>query len=268
MDGRWAFPPHGRPRRRAHETSQDPWSLDMTEKKARPEPRRWTETILTRDEQREEKRRALIHQAGLAFRRKGFHETSMEDVAQSLGVTKGALYRYVKNKQEILFECHKLAMELGDAALQHGRAQGGNGFEKVRLTLATFLRDYISSNSAGAAIVNIDELEPEHRHEIIRRRSVFDHGLRAMIVEGIEDGSIAPRDPRIIAFSIMGAINWLPRWYNPDGELSHQAVTEQMLDFFINGMRPQAGGGMLPVPATAPAAAKPAPRRGRTKQTS
>lgn len=211
----------------------------MTKEKARSEPRRWTDAILTRDEQREEKRRALIHQAGLAFRRKGFHETSMEDVAQALGVTKGALYRYVKNKQEILFECHKLAMELGDAALAHGHVHGKTGFEKVRLTLENFLSGYISTNSAGAAIVNIDELEPEHKAEIIRRRSVFDRGLRQMIVEGIEDGTIARRDPRIIAFSVMGAINWLPRWYNPDGELSNETVTAEMLGFFIDGMRPR-----------------------------
>lgn len=249
----------------------------MTNDKARPEPRRWTDTILTRDEQREEKRRALIHQAGLAFRRKGFHETSMEDVAQTLGVTKGALYRYVKNKQEILFECHKLAMELGDTALAHGQAQGKTGFEKVRLTLENFLSGYISTNSAGAALVNIDELEPEHRAEIIRRRSVFDRGLRKMIVEGIEDGTIARRDPRIVAFSVMGAINWLPRWYNPEGELSNAAVTEEMLGFFIDGMRPRPEEAKAapptrkrakaaePAPVAEPA--KPKATRKRTKQT-
>lgn len=211
----------------------------MTNEKARRKPRRWTEAIMTRDEEREEKRRVLIHQAGLAFRSKGFHETSMDDVAQSLGVTKGALYRYVRNKQELLFECHRLAMDLGDNALRFGREHGRTGFDKVRLTLENFLGNYLSSNSAGAAIVNIDELEPEHRAEIIRRRSVFDHGLRSMIAEGIEDGSIARRDPRIIAFSVMGAINWVPRWFNPDGELSQKAVAEQMLGFFIDGMRPR-----------------------------
>lgn len=205
--------------------------------------RPWSTGVPTREEQREVKRRALVHEAGLAFRRKGFHETSLDDIAAALGVTKAALYRYVKDKYELLYECHLVAMDLGDAALEHGRASGRNGLERAVLTLEKFIVGYISENSAGAAIVNIDALRDEHRAEIVRRRDRFDQGLREFIREGIADGSVEPCDPRIATFAIMGAINWLPRWFRPDGALSGEAVARQLIMFFVQGLRSDASRG-------------------------
>lgn len=211
----------------------------MTETSSRPPTSPWNATVPGRDEQRDAKRRALIHQAGSLFRQKGFRESSMDDIAQALGVTKGALYRYVRNKHELLFECHQVAMVLGETALEYGRAHGRNGFEQINATMRFFVENYLSANSAGAALVNIDELEPEHKAEIIAHRDEFDRALRSMIRRGVEDGSIAPLDPRIVAFTIMGAINWLPRWFNPDGALSGAEIVDRMMTFLTSGLKPR-----------------------------
>lgn len=200
------------------------------------ESARWNQAELSADRLFQLKRQELIQQAGMAFRQNGFHETSMEDVARALGVTKAALYRYVADKHELLFECHKIAMDLGDAAVEYGLQHGTDGNSRTQLTLRRFVESYIGANSAGAAIVNIDALTKEHRAEIVRRRDRFDRALRKFIQEGIDDGSIEPCDPRIVTFAIMGAINWLPRWYQPDGALSGAEVTDRILDFFAKGL--------------------------------
>ena len=74
----------------------------------------WNDTVQTRDQQFNLKRTALLKEAARAFSSQGYHATSLDDVAKTLGVTKPALYYYVKNKQEILFECHMLSQDLGD----------------------------------------------------------------------------------------------------------------------------------------------------------
>ena len=69
----------------------------------------WNDTVQTRDQQFNLKRTALLKEAARAFSSQGYHATSLDDVAKTLGVTKPALYYYIKNKQEILFECHMLS---------------------------------------------------------------------------------------------------------------------------------------------------------------
>ncbi len=76
----------------------------------------WNDTVQTRDQQFNLKRTALLKEAARAFSSQGYHATSLDDVAKTLGVTKPALYYYIKNKQEILFECHMLSQDLGDRA--------------------------------------------------------------------------------------------------------------------------------------------------------
>ena len=94
---------------------------------------RWNDAVLTRDEQYRLKRQAVIREAGRAFSREGFHGTSLEDIAKTLNVTKAALYHYVKGKHEILFECHKLAHDLGEEAIKEATEKGDNGLEKLTL---------------------------------------------------------------------------------------------------------------------------------------
>lgn len=80
---------------------------------------RWENEHKTSEQVREIKRQAVLKEASRAFGRKGYHNTSLDDVARSLNIAKGTLYNYVRDKQEILFECHKEALDIGDAAMEH-----------------------------------------------------------------------------------------------------------------------------------------------------
>ncbi len=75
------------------------------------------------------KRRAVIRESGRIFSRRGYHNTSLDDVAKALNVSKGTLYNYVQDKEDILFECHKLSLDIGERALEIGQRQGASGRE-------------------------------------------------------------------------------------------------------------------------------------------
>lgn len=201
----------------------------------------WDNSLPSRAEQRQLKRDVLIRKAAAAFRLKGFHGTSMADMARALGVTKAALYRYISTKEELLYILHCHAMDAGDAALDLALRDGGNGLERLQIAVCHFVEIYADSDTASAAMTDIDALQSEQRREILRRRDKFDRTLRSFIVEGIDDGSIAQCDPKMAVFAIMGSVNWISRWFKPGAGWSSADVAKGLVDIFTLGMQVRPG---------------------------
>ncbi len=204
---------------------------------------RWNDAVLTRDEQYRLKRQAVIREAGRAFSKEGFHGTSLEDIAKTLNVTKAALYHYVKGKHEILYECHRLAHELGDEAIAVARRDGKNGLEKLTHFLTNYIETLTGEFGSCVVLTDIDSLRADDREEIIARRDKFDRAFRAIIQEGIDDGSIRKCDPKLADLMIMGAVNWIPKWYSPEGARSGREIAEGFVALLVHGLDAGAGVG-------------------------
>lgn len=190
----------------------------------------WKNVVLSRDQQFALKRAALLRQAARAFSAQGYHDTSLDDVAKTLGVTKAALYYYVKNKQEILFECHMQAQDLGETALQHSEQNGRSGRDKILLLATKYIELITSEMGSFAVLSEFDALDAENRTIIARRRDKFDRHFRKLVSEGIADGSIRAVDPKLTVFFFMGAINWMTRWFRPDGPLPGAEIARHFAD--------------------------------------
>lgn len=216
---------------------------------------RWNNSLNTSEEIQRLKREAVLREAGQAFGRKGYHNTSLDDVAKALGISKGTLYNYVRDKQEILFAFHQLAYELSDRAFALGRARGGTGAEVLRGILVHYIELLTGELGACGALMEVDALRPEDRAEAARRRNAFEAAFVAIIEGGIVDGSIRPIDPKLAVFTFMGAINWLPRWYVPGGRLSANKLAEQMTDLLMSGLTTAAARPRKVARASSPASA-------------
>ena len=120
-----------------------------------------------RDKQFAAKRRAVILSAASAFRRRGYHNTSMVDIAKTLGLTKAALYYYVRNKEEILFESHLMAYDSMDKILKRPQS-GEDGLEN----LANVFREFVSllTQSGVSLLTDVDSLSGKSREQILARR--------------------------------------------------------------------------------------------------
>lgn len=197
---------------------------------------RWNNNLLNQDDVYRMKRAAVIREAGRAFSKKGYHNTSLDEVAKILKVTKAALYNYVRDKQEILFECHKLALDLGDEAVNYAQAHGKTGLEKLRLFMMRYIELITSELGSCAILIDVDALRPEDRQRIVARRDGFERRFARMIKEGIADGSVAPIDTKLAIFTFMGTINWIPRWYSPEGPLSGAEIARKLTSLLLEGM--------------------------------
>src|SRR5262249_20369681 len=141
----------------------------------------------------------------------------MNEIAASVGVTKAALYHYFPNKNSLLAGCFEHAMDAAFASLENGRKQGRNGRERLILTISGYVEQLIDELSCCVVLMEEQALEPEDHAKLVRQRDRFERALRAFVREGIEDGSVVTCDPKLAVFVILGAMNWVPKWFKPSG---------------------------------------------------
>ena len=182
------------------------------------------------------KREAVLKTAAQLFLEKSYGRTSLNDVADRLSVTKPALYRYFRNKEEILLECYRVGVGLIGSALDDIAPRCGTGLERVE----AFILAYANAMTVnfGRCVMRLDEgdLSEDARGEVRAYKRKLDRRLRSFIQQGIEEGSIARCDPKIAAFAIAGALNWICMWYRPDGALSPQEIASQFAGVLTRGL--------------------------------
>jgi TetR/AcrR family transcriptional regulator len=178
------------------------------------------------------KRQEVLREAAASFNSKGYHGTSLNEIASCLGVTKAALYHYFPNKNSLLAACFEHAMEAAFASLDRGRREGRNGRERLILTIAGYVEQLIDELNCCVVLMEEQALEAEDHAKLVRQRDRFERALRALVKEGIEDGSVIPCDPKLAVFVLLGAMNWVPKWFKPSGAWKSDQLTVALSQLF------------------------------------
>lgn len=197
---------------------------------------RWANAVPNRELQQELKRQAIIREAARIFSRRGCHGATLDDVADRLGVTKPALYRYVRNKHDLLFACHEEAMDIADRALDEGERHGKNGLDKIRIGMGGYLREMIGELGVPVLILEENALQGEAAEKIYARRDAFEARLRGLMEEGMADGSVVRLNPKLAVFMLLGAIHWVTKWYRPDGAWSPEDISDALMELVTRGI--------------------------------
>jgi TetR/AcrR family transcriptional regulator len=197
---------------------------------------RWANAIPSRAEQSDTKRRAIIREAAKVFNRRGSHGTTLEDVAERLGVSKAALYRYVQNKNDLLCACHEEAMQIANEHLDIGERTGRNGLEKIQIAMTGYLRAMINDLGVPVLVLEENALEPQSAVRIVKMRDAFEKRLRGLVKLGISDGSIVQTDPKLAVFMLLGAILWVNKWYSPEGQWSGEDASVALIELATRGL--------------------------------
>lgn len=168
----------------------------------------------------------MLRAAAQCFNEKGYSGSSLKDVANILGLTDAALYYYVKNKEELVYLCYVRAGEVGRESMDRAIAEGTCGLETVTQYIHYHLEAMTGERGPVAILSEIPSLEPEHRDRVLQISR--DHGARfeSVLEQGIEDGSIAPCDVRMTGNAIMGALNWVPKWFHGDADVAENVIRE------------------------------------------
>jgi TetR/AcrR family transcriptional regulator len=197
---------------------------------------RWANAVPSRAEQSDTKRKAIIREAAQVFNRRGSHGTTLDDVAERLGVTKTALYRYVDNKNDLLCACHEEAMEIANENLDIGERSGSNGLEKIQIAMTGYLRTMISDLGVPVLLLEENALEPASAVRIVRIRDAFEKRLRGLVELGVADGSIVATDPKLAVFMLLGAVHWVTKWFSPNGIWTADDATAALIELATRGL--------------------------------
>ena len=192
-----------------------------------------------KQEDRSAKRNAVLRAAVQMFNARGFHATSLDDVAASLGISKPTIYHYLGNKDQVLLECVSIGLRRLLEAAEIVRQQPGTGAERLRSFLIRYAE--VMMDDHGRCVVRTGE--EALSHDSVRRfrdlKKEIDGAMRGLIEEGIADGSIAPVDPKLLAFTLAGALNWPARWHDPNGAQTSRAIADQMVSILAAGFIPR-----------------------------
>ena len=148
---------------------------------------------------------------------------------------KTALYHYFPDKEAILWACHQESLAELDRIIN-----GARRLETASQQLAHVIREHVrvmTDTLEGSPLAfEITAFSPERQRKIIAARDRYERAVRRMITRGIEDGEFRPVDVKIAVFAILGSINWIARWYNPEGSLRAAELGAQFADHLVGGL--------------------------------
>jgi AcrR family transcriptional regulator len=183
-------------------------------------------------------RTAILDAAATIFIKRGSGGTSIQDIAESLGLSRTAVYYYFKSKDEIL---RSLTEDVLSAAKKMaGETATREDLDPVEALRALVTRhaDLILSRTAEFRVADRTEADmtPKQRAAVqASRRNVLENFSR-VIENGIRDGQFRMVDPHVAAFSLIGMCNWSAWWYKPDGRLSRAEVAAIMADMAVQSL--------------------------------
>jgi AcrR family transcriptional regulator len=175
--------------------------------------------------------------AAAAFRKHGYHGATVEEIAAALHMKKGNLYYYFRNKEEILFACHQYSLDRLLQILDDIEHSGVSPEQKLRRLISAFVHTILDELHGTALGLDLEALSPAHLRTVIVRRDAFDQGVRRVLAEGMETGVFTRGNPKLLAFALFGAVNWIPRWYNPGGPSTSEEIADKFADYLIAGLR-------------------------------
>ena len=185
----------------------------------------------------DDKRERLLRAAARCFNEKGYSGTSLKDVAEQLGLTDAAIYYYIDGKQQLVYQCYMRAADIGRDTLEAAIAAGGNGFDIAHRYLTLHVGAHCGDEGPIAIMSEIPSLLPAHRDEILSRSREHSRAFEAVLRSGIDDGSIMDCDVRMTGNAIMGAVNWIPKWFHGDPDVARDTVST-FPDYLMRGLRP------------------------------
>jgi AcrR family transcriptional regulator len=184
----------------------------------------------------EDKRTAILRTAAQLFAEKGYEATSLDNIAERLGMHKATLYHYVDNKESILYQCLVLSFGDLDAVIEKTKDRSIPVLERLRYFARSLAVAQNSDFGRCLVLVGSRPLEMVQSGDIRQFQRRLDATVRNLVTEGIADGTLKPCNPAMFSALLFGALNWVPRWHSDGGKLSIQQVADTFMDMLVDGI--------------------------------
>jgi AcrR family transcriptional regulator len=195
----------------------------------------------TRVRDRERKRDAVILTAARAFSERGYHNTSLDDVARELNVTKPTVYHYVENKEQLLFECFRSGLGQIMEAFEEVKTSSASARDRLSAVMTRYAEAVTSDFGWCMVQAENQDLSAAMSKKVRVLKAEIDQGIRGLVTAGIQDGSIRKCDAKITGFALAGAMNWIAYWYDSSDALTPAEIAQRFTELFLKGLEPRTG---------------------------
>jgi TetR/AcrR family transcriptional regulator, cholesterol catabolism regulator len=185
-------------------------------------------------------REDVVRVAGRLFAQRGYHGTSMRDLAAELGLFGSSLYSHISSKEDLLVEVVERGAGLFQDSAERAQAVEGSAAEVLQALVAGHI---------GVVLDNLDEvrtflneawvLDQPHRDRVLAARDQYERAFRTVLNQGRGDGSFSRAiDPKLAAIFILSILNAVERWYRPGGRIDRTQLVEELTGFVMEGLQP------------------------------
>ena len=179
----------------------------------------------------------IFVQAVRIFKLKGYHATSMQDIADAVGLKKGSLYHYIESKEQLLYRIFEQSTGALTRRLQEILASDAPPVDKLRDAIeahVTALCDHLDLYTVylSERRTLTGRTQAQVRAEAERHARLLEQIIQA----GIAQGVFRPVDSKMSALAILGMCNWLYQWYSPGGRLAPASIARLFADLAVNGL--------------------------------
>jgi AcrR family transcriptional regulator len=185
----------------------------------------------------EVKKTQILESAARVFSIKGFEKATMEEIAEELYMTKGSLYYYLKSKEDMLFQCHLKALEMANEVLDSALESDIPPELKLHKAIVGHVEVLTEEFVVGTLRQQELLLPKRMRLKVVAQRDKFEKRFLRILEEGIEAGVFSGNDVKMKSYFILGAVNWIPRWYSPSGRRSAKHIGEAIADLAVKLMK-------------------------------
>jgi len=193
-------------------------------------------------------RQKILDAAADAFMLGGYSTTTIDDIANSVGATKGLIYYHFRSKFDIFLAVYKEGMVRTRSQVEPHAHGSGDGFQRLlNMSTAHVLQimadlGYHQVVHEGVREQRSAALRPRQREqlaELNRLRAEYEELFRSVAKEGIEDGSVRPLDPNLLVRTLLSSLNAVDMWFRPRAGQTEEELSElagQVTDIVVNGV--------------------------------
>lgn len=184
-----------------------------------------------------EKKNNIIKAAAEVFKEKGYYEATVEEIAHRLEYTKGSIYYYVNSKEDLLFYCHEMAMDIFLANAKNVVETNDPPNIKLKNIIYRHVETLIDELTLVTVLLQHEySLSPELHQKIVAKRDQYENAIRDIITDGMKQKIFKEGNHHMMRFIILGALALIPRWYRSSGSFSKKDIAEYYSTHLVEGI--------------------------------
>ena len=171
------------------------------------------------------------------FKEKGFYNTSIKDISEKVGLKGGSLYYHIKSKEDALFKICEDAINRLLAELEMIVKADDDPKTKLTMIVENHIEYFINYfYETSVFLIETKALGDKYQKMYTDKRDRFEFHIRNVLRQGMREGVFRRGDVKLMAFAILGMVNWMVIWYNPEGKWGVNKIKKELLEVILSGI--------------------------------